>query len=363
MSFSRGSTLINPPQPSPNAPPKSRTGLIIGIIILVIIVIALIVLVIIFFLRSRSTSTDECTTNANCTGGKLCSNGKCVVCISPPAKPESVNIVYDSEVGSATVSWVASAGANYYNVYRKLEDPSVGVNNYTSKDEINGLSKSFTTLPEGTHYFVVTAVNDCGESPLSSPVVFAPSCGTIPSTMMAPVVTQDSNECGNTANADIVDISFTDESIDNGVYIVQGTGQVGDVPSYLYFVQGSAHGPALGVHLKCGGETTSHTVMQITEAYNAEITVDAPPTTVGTSFEMTWKPIAGMEMYAVFIVGVDDDGVPHFTGGFAGGNQTSLTVATNDGDTPVFGMVLGARLCSASKMSAATEYITDSAPP
>lgn len=73
----------------PPPPPKKRTGLIVGIIIGIILLIVIIIVVVVL-LRRRSTTTDtpststKCTSNSNCTGGKVCktSTGVCVACLT-----------------------------------------------------------------------------------------------------------------------------------------------------------------------------------------------------------------------------------------------------------------------------------------
>jgi hypothetical protein len=356
MSFERQSTLINPPSVV-TYKPQSRIGLIVGIIILVVVVIMLLVLVIILLVRKPKTAQPECTTNANCTGGKLCSNGSCVTCTSPPSRPSTVNSSYDPLTGEATITWSPVDRANSYNVYRKLEDPSVNVNNYSQREGTSGTSRLFTSLETGTHYFVVTAVNDCGESQPSSPVVLAPSCSSLAGTMAAPTVTQTLNDCAGPTTSDQVSISFANTSIPNGVYVVQGSGQAGVVDPYLYLVYGSSYGPTAPIYLKCGGVATNHYVSQITDVKNAPLTVSGPPV-AGTTFTMTWKPVAGSERYLVFLVGVNGAGVAHYYGSFAEAHETSLTLQTNSGDTLVFGLVLGYRICDQSTASPVTPYVT-----
>lgn len=357
MSFDRGSTLIVPPSDS-GREPRSRTGFVIAVIILIILVIALLIVVIVLAVRKQNTvSSAECTTNQNCSSGKICTNGSCVTYVAPVLTPNPVTIAYDSLTGAATVTWAPVTGITSYHVYRKLEDPSVSVNNYDSKQTIQGTSTTFTSLAEGTHYFVVTSVNSGGESQPSSPVILAPSCGVFPVTMPAPTVTETANNCSGVKASDQVSVAFTNMSIPNGVYVVQGTGQAGSISQYLYLVQGNAFGPATQINLTCGSTSTNHTVTQITQVSDMLITVNDAVTTTG-AFTMTWRPMAGAERYVVWLTGVNANGVSHYYGGFANANDTALTIQTNPGDTLVYGLVLGYRICNQSSTSPVAVYVT-----
>lgn len=357
MSFDRtarsGSrSSVQPPKPA------SRAGFIIGIIILAIIVIVLIIILIILLVRRRGLISPQCTANTDCPAGQFCSNNRCVSCSAPPSTPSTVTITYDSDAGTATLNWAPSNTASSYNVYRKLGDPSVGVNNYTRREGTTATTKSFTSLENGTHYFVVTALNACGESAPSSPVRLAAVCSSRPAAMAAPIVTQTDDNCISD-NIEIVEVEFDNENIDNGVYVIQGTGQHGTVGAYTYLVPGEFHGPASDINLSCGGVSTNHNVMQITDVTEADITVTSDgPIVTGTSFKVTWNQVPGAERYIIFVVGVNGDSVPHYYGGFAEAHETALTIQTNEGDTLVFGIVLGFRICDASDVSASTEHIT-----
>lgn len=348
------SPLVSLPQKS-EGKPASRVGLTIGIVILAIVVMALIVAVIVLLLRKQKVKP-QCTVNSDCSGGKLCSNNVCVTCIHPPDSPDVTNVsVVTNDV---TLTWTAVPGATSYKIYRKLEDPSVGAGNNHQVQTSSGTSVTFNDLAYGTHYFVVTAVNDCGESQPSVPSSLAPICPFIPATPVAPGVVQTTDDCAGTTNSDIVSVSFADLNILNGVYVVRGSGQKGTVNDYLYLVQGNSWGPATGIHLKCGAVATGHTVTQITDVQNAPLTVSGPAFS-GTTFTMTWTQVAGSEEYLVFLVGVDNvTGTPHFYGNYAPGSSNSLTLDTNSGDTLVFGLVLGFRVCNRSAPSPAANYVT-----
>lgn len=339
--------------------PVRRTGFIVGIIILAIVVVILIVIVIILLLRKTSAATVQCTTNADCTGGKLCSNNVCVLCIGAPPTPKTVTITSNITAGSATVNWVASAGAISYNVYRKLADPSVGVNNYDQVVKTTNTNQTFTSLPSGTSYFVVTAVNSCGESPVSEPVVLASYCPLLPATMPPPVVTETNNDCAGSTQVETISVSFINMNIPNGVYVIQGTDQAGSVSSYLYIIQGSSFGPAIGISQKCGSISSTHTVTQISTVENATVTNTGGPFTAGSSFTVTWDRIAGAEQYLVFLVGTAPvTAVPHYYGGYAPASANSLSLQTTPGDNLLFAMVLGFNTCNMSQTSAATTHVS-----
>lgn len=357
MSSLRQEPMIRLPSNSPPKP-SSKIGYLVGIIILIIVVVTLIVVIIVLLARRSKMIVPECKTNADCTGGKFCSSNVCVFCIGPPPIPAQVAINNTPLSGTATISWSTSTGATSYNVYRKIGDPSVSKSNFHQKENTTSTTRTFTSLPTGTHYFVVTSVNQCGESDESIPVLLAPSCSSFPTTMVAPTVVQSLNDCGGLTNVETVDISFPDMSIPDGVYIVEGTGQDGSVSPYTYLVQGSSWGPATGIALKCGGVASTHTVTQIIDVENATITVTGPVIT-GTSFNMTWNPNAGAEEAIVFVVGIDPvTSVPHFYGGYASGTANSLVVNTNNGDNLVFGIVLTYKKCNKSIASAPTPYLT-----
>jgi len=354
MSYDRANLInINPQAPGK---PASRVGLISGVVILAVIVLILIIVVIVLWIR-KPAAKKQCTTDSNCPGGQLCANNICVSCKTPTAAPQNVNVTVSGT--AATISWSAVTGATSYNIYRKLEDPSVGVNNYHQKESTSSLNRTFQALASGTHYFVVTAINDCGESQPSSPVSIAPICSSIPATMAAPTVTQTLNDCGGVSTSDIVSVSFVDQNINNGVYVVRGTGQKGTVSNYWNIVQGNSFGPATGIHLQCGGVSTDHTVTQISEVQNAPLTIVGSPST-GSSYTVTWSQIAGAEQYVIFLVGVENStGTPHYYGGYAPGTASSQQLATNVGDTLVFALVLGFRLCNRSEQSPISSYTTD----
>lgn len=359
MSDQSVSRLLNP-SVSHTPKPKSNKGLIVGIIVLsVVVVILIVVVIIIALLKKKATTTttgNSCATDSDCGNNLICSNGKCAAC-SLPSTPSNVALTYDSLARTATLTWTAVSTATSYNIYSKLEDPSVSPSNYTTVDSVTTTTKTYTTLDYGTHYYVVTAVNTCGQSLPSSPVVFAPACQFLPAVMPAPTVTQTNNDCAGSSASDIVSVSFMDMSATNGVYVVRGTGQKGNISPYLYLVQGDAFGPASGIHLTCGGVSTTHTVTQITDVTNANIVAGAPVS--GNTYTVKWNPVAGAEEYVVMLVGVEIvTGLPHFYGGYAPANATSLTLDTNNNDTIVFEMVLGYRICNKSPTSAITTYVT-----
>lgn len=85
----------------------------------------------------------------------------------PPAPANPSSIVVSGGDGSATIQWGAVTGADSYNVYYAT---AAGVTT-TNSTKLTGITSGSTisSLSNGTtYYFVVTAVNLGGESPLST---------------------------------------------------------------------------------------------------------------------------------------------------------------------------------------------------
>lgn len=358
MSYER--PLINLPK-STSYKPESRLGLIIGIIILVVVIIVLIIVLIVLLLRKTTTTTvlAKCRNDADCNVGQTCSPaGKCLVCAHPEQAPTALTISSNPITGSATLNWASVSNASSYKIYRKLGDSSVSPSNHDSSDTTSTTSFSYNGLTLGTTYFVVTAVNSCGEGPASSPSVFSASCGSIPAAMPAPIVTRTLNDCAGATSSDVVQVAFTNQSISSGVYVIQGNGQKGNVSNYLYLVPGNSFIPAANIHLTCGTTTTSHNVAYINSVSNATILNDSPIAPIGSSYTLQWIPLAGVEEYVVFLVGVSATGVTHYYGTFAGAGSKSANLVTNSGDTLVFASVLGFRVCDKSSVSPSTTFVT-----
>lgn len=348
---------------------KDQRTIRIIIIVIVVIIALTILIIIIMWLTSNGKKHHHhdhvphphphipCNDNTDCPTGEHCLDGKCVYdqpqppCNNEPGVPLNVTIQYDQLAMTATLSWSPVDKATLYRVYRKLNDPSVSKLNADEQVEVAITTANFTNLPVGTSFYVVTAVNTCGESDESVPVKLAPACTSVPTTPDSPIVTQDSNNC---PNADFANISFDDQSIPNGVYILSGTGQIGNVGNYLALVDGGLYGP-FSVALKCGGVQTYHRVQYVTDVQQTPIT-SAPIVTTGNTITISWTPILGAEEYVIWLVGADVE--TYFYGGFAQGNTSTITLPVQSGLTPIFGVVLGYKLCDKSESSNNASYTT-----
>jgi flagellar biosynthesis protein FliR len=100
------------------------------------------------------------------------------VSATPLARPSGIQVTAGD--GQVTVSWTAAAGATSYNIYYSTaagqETTASGVKlpNATSPQVITGLTNGTT------YYFVVTAVNNSGESIVSSEKSATPSAAPQP---------------------------------------------------------------------------------------------------------------------------------------------------------------------------------------
>jgi hypothetical protein len=330
---------------------------VIAIILLVIIII----LIIWAAANHNNNNKAVCSSDSDCPSNQLCVNGKCVVNPHPPCGllptiPTGVTATSNELGKSAVISWTASSTATSYTVYAKLNDPGVGKNNYDSKVSTTATTTTFTNLPQGTTYFVVTSSNACGESDASSPAVLASSCNSLPPTPASPAISQDSNDCVGPAAAQFIEAHVTNAGLTNGGYILQGTGQIGAVGNYLVVLPQSSYGPISGITQACTGNKTSHTVIDVANWVEANIT-SVPPSISGTSYTMTWQPLVGADEYVAFIVGEGPTSF-YFFGGFAPGSATSLTIPTQPGLVPTYGVVLAYKLCDKSQPSAPTIWTT-----
>jgi hypothetical protein len=346
--------------------PISGTKLvaIVGLIVAVI-VIALIIFLIIWTTKSKKKL--ECAIDADCKAGETCTNGACVgpaaepSCTAAPSKPYPISVVYDREVGDATVSWGPVSGGLVYNLYRKLGDPSVGKTNYDEKSTVTGTAKTYTGLPTGTHYFAVTAINECGESDESSPVVLVPSCDVVPTTPVAPIIAQDTDNCSSLTEPVEYNLLSCDEATGaNPFNLIRGNGQFGVEE---YFAVLPAPSGTFDVYLACTGQPVSYTAVAISTADYANLTYPTDPMVVGSTVPVTWEPLLGAEEYAVTIVTLTGEGSYMFTGGVVPAPQTSLTVATLADATLVFASVIGYRLCDKSATGVAGFHIAPVVPP
>lgn len=341
-------------------PSKSRgpgLGIAVGVIVGVI-VLALIIFVVIWTTRGGKTKKPDCLVDADCASGQLCRNEKCVAaptCIAPPASPGGVNVVYDRNAGTATVSWVVSTGASVYTVYRKLNDPAVGKNNYDEKKSVSGTSQYFSSLAHGTHYFVVTASNDCGDSDESSPSLMAASCDVVPDKPGAPVISQTADHCSDPQMAEYNEIAHDEATGSNPFNIIKGNGQFGVSDYFAVFPSPTGN---FEVALTCSESPVSYTATSVSVADYANLQYPTGPMTVGASVAVTWDPVLNAEEYAVVLVTVDSNGTFMFTGGTTTAPVTHLDVKTLAGSTLAYASVVGYRLCDKSAPSAAGYHIT-----
>jgi len=335
---------------------------------IIVIAVILFVIFILVWLLSSSNPT-KCKTNADCPKNKTCaSNGVCTVpptptptpttCTAPPSTPNNVRVVYDALANTATVSWDSSQGATSYNVYRKFDDSSVGKYNYEEKINVTVTTASFSGLAAGAHYFVVTALNNCGESEASHPPVIAASCNSFPATPNPPNVVEASDNCNatNTAQrADVINVNWSNASNPNGGYVIQGTGQLGSVGQYYANVSGSTSFD--GIYLKCNGQQSNHVINVIQSWTAADLNMPTTPTLSSNTFTMQWYTVPGAEAYSVWLVLVDQvNDIAYYYGGRAPGTSSSLTIPCQAGLTPVYGNVYGYMLCDLSMMSSPASY-------
>lgn len=336
------------------------TGMKTSTIWIIVLIIAIVIIVIVFIVYAATRDTDECSIDSDCSSG-VCVDGSCKSCGSPPSPPSSVTIIYDRIDGTATLYWVESIesrNTTSYCIYRSFEDPGVGKNSFDQVVKTVNRQYTFEDLEEGSHYFVVTAKNLCGESTESAPYKIAPSCGSVPPISSPPSVTQDSDLCTDPEQAEVIEIDYTDQSIPDGGYIITGNNQIGDVSNYFFLEEGGSPSSAVNFQ-KCNGVTSTHSVSYVTEWTDAELDMDEPDELTGTTFEMKWKLVTGAEEYAVWLVAIHPVlGIPYFYGGYAPGGSRSIHLDVQSGLEPVFGVVVGYKLCDKSNVSTATPHTT-----
>jgi hypothetical protein len=342
-------------------PGSAKLSVIVAIIVAVI-VIALVIFMVIWG-TSGQKKKNECVLDADCGGGKVCRNGKCEsapTCTAPPQKPSPVTVVYDREVGTATVSWGPVTGAMNYKLYRKLGDPSVSKSNYDERTVLYGTAHTYTNLETGTHYFAVTCGNECGDSDESSPAVLAPSCDVIPLTPGAPLITQTTDTCSNlTEPVEINALAHDEATGTNPFNLVRGNGQFGVDDYFAAFPSPTGD---FSVALKCSGQPVSYNVTAISMADYAQLTYPTGPMALGATLPVTWETLLGAEEYAVTLVAVTVNGTYQYIGGTTSAPDTSLTVTTPDGSTLIFASVIGYRLCDKSSTSNAGFHIPPTGP-
>lgn len=344
-----------------------KTNIVLTVIIVIAVVLFIIFMLVWLFSGSNPT---KCKTDADCPGDKICdSKGICkeppsptpITCTEEPPTPNNVSVIYDALASTATLNWDSSPGATSYNVYRKFDDPSVGKFNYEEKDNVTVTTATFSGLIVGAHYFVVTALNNCGESEASHPPVIAASCNSFPATPNPPNVFELNDNCSATNSAqraDIIGVSWSDPGNPNGGYIIQGTGQLGSVQQYYANVS-SGSTSFDGIFLKCSGQQTNHVITVIQNWTSAELNMPSVPSMSGNTFTMQWYTVPGAEAYSAWVVLFDEvNGIAYFYGGQTPGTNSSLVIPCQAGLTPVYGNVFGYKLCDVSMTSSMTTYTT-----
>ena len=346
------------------------SGLSMVVVVLIaIIMIVLVVFIIVWVSRRHRTRTPVittgCTLNSQCATGQVCTNAVCVTPTVPPTpvtptlpgRPMNVQVVHDSDAGTAVVSWSPVSGATGYSVFRRLNDASVSKNNYDEKKDVgaNQTSVNFNGLPTGTHYFSVLATNAYGSGDESAPIVFAPICNVIPSTPSAPFITLDTDQCAAPQNVESVLISFADATGTRPINILKGNGQTGVDAYYTGF---SVPTSPQRANLKCTGTMVSYTVTHVSDADQANLIVPSTATNLGTFLDCSWEPVVGAEEYSITLMCVNSAGVEIFVGGQVRAPTTSLRVTTPAGTLLTSAIVYAYKLCDKSPESAPNVHMT-----
>lgn len=363
MSFYRPTKRNASPEVDNSPPKQSRpVGGIIFVIVAIVLIVAIVILIIIWLVVRTRTTTKK-STSTTTTKTESCTK------ILPA--PTNVLAVYNQNNNTAALSWQAVAGATRYRVYRKLEDPAVNTGNYEQRIDTINNSYNFIDLPVGTHYFVVTSFSSCGnESPISTPVVFSPSCGTeLVAIDLGSVTPNISDLCGDPNPGYGVEVMVNYNPIfQNGIVVFNGGGQEGESKSHLsIFDSDGSTNPDLQVALECDGAESQHYLSYITDVQNVPISplTTALATSPTTSlFTINWAPIAGAEMYVVAMQTENPTtGIPHRYGGYSPSSQTTLSLATNPGDDILEIKVRAFRICNRSPLSAAIPVTSSTVPP
>jgi hypothetical protein len=330
----------NNPSDSERVEKKSSSGggtvfLVIAIIVVILLAILTLILVII---RARRNAT------ATTTVSDSMSSSSC----SAPIVPQNVTVTYNLQAKTASIIWSPVSGATSYNVYRKIEDPSVSKTNYDSRINTIQLFENYIDLPNGTHYFVVTSKNSCGQESLASaPAQLAPICGNILVEPAQPSITEIFEDCGGALPYNTTEIDFAWGAFPSGSYVAQGIGQQGNVTNYFASIDRNI-GPTglIEVDMSCSINNV-HTLTHI--AVTDVATVSTPlQNDIGTSLQVSWIPIAGAEQYIVHVLAENASGIRHNYGSFASGNATSISLPTNSGDDVLDIQVRSFRLCDKS---------------
>tara|TARA_R110002073_G_scaffold455_13_gene3852 strand:- start:15865 stop:16971 length:1107 start_codon:yes stop_codon:yes gene_type:complete len=323
---------------------------IVGISIIVVALVLTIILVALRYRRNIKAREDAAAAAASSTTTTTTTTTPCAT----PMAPQNVVVTYNIAAMTASITWSSVAGASSYYIYRKLEDPAVSKTNYQSKVETIQLFENYINLPSGTHYFVVTAKNSCGnESMASAPAKFAPICSSTPAAPIAPTVSTVNDNCTDPIPYKSNEIYFPWASFPGGSYIIQASGQQGGV-SQLFMAadrdladpSGTAPSGGVEVNMDCSG-SDSYSLTYITNIDHATVT-SIVPTSTGTTLSVSWNPIAGAEQYTVFAAGVGSDNILHFYGSYADGNVNTMTFPVNAGEEIVELRVNAFRLCDRS---------------
>ena len=184
------------------------------------------------------------------------------------------------------------------------------------------------------------------------PVPPPPSC-TPPAKPSAPVVVKNPNTgLGSCPTNEVIDITITDQNIPNGIYIFQGTGQLGDVDNYM--VAGVSPSYLGNLEMKCSSTPSQHQTLYIRESHRIFPVSDLPATS-GTTATVTWTLNPDYEEYNVIIYG-QLDGRNLYYGGFT--TQGTITIPVMAGIPNQYAVVSGYKLCDKSPVSNSTPYTT-----
>uniref|UniRef100_A0A6C0CG18 Fibronectin type-III domain-containing protein n=1 Tax=viral metagenome TaxID=1070528 RepID=A0A6C0CG18_9ZZZZ len=340
-----------------------------GVVVAAIVVVLVIFLIVWLVTRPRKHhhTMPECVHDSDCPTGKTCVSSTCVttpVCTSSPVPPQNVVITYNQTLHTATITWSPSSGATGYKVYQKLEDPSVGKSNHDVVSSTAATTITFTGLAIGTHYFVITALNTCGESDESSPVVFSPACASVPSQPPQPSVVSTADNCLTPQADETVDILIADATGPAPFNLVRSdggcqssSGQKGGLPYFMF--DSSPSGGSLPAWLECSGSPVSFTETFISDAQFATlITPTGPIASLGTTLNVSWQAVLGAEQYAVMLISIDASGSVYFVGDTITAPETFTTIDTPIGTQLVFAQVIGYKLCDVSLPSNPGYHIT-----
>ena len=345
------------------------TTFVVGTVVAAIVVVLVIYVIIWQVSRPRHHHhhPGHCAVDSDCATGQTCNSGTCVnipVCTASPQVPQNVTISYNSTLHTATLTWTASAGATGYKVYQKLEDPSVGKLNYDVVSPTAATTITFTGLAVGTHYFVVTALNTCGESDESSPVVFSPACSAIPSQPPQPTVVSNTDNCSTPQADEMVDILIANATGTAPFNLVQSDVgcqangvQKGGLPYFLF--DSSPSGGSFPAWLECSGAPVAFTETFIADAQYANLlTPTGPIASLGSTLAVSWQAVLGAEEYAVMMISIDTTGSAYFVGNTVTAPATSVTLNVAIGTQLVFGQVIGYKICDKSLPSNPGYHIT-----